>query len=522
MLFCEKLYPNIARHLSNKHSAEHEVAKILVLPKKSKLRRKAWEELVNRGDFSHNYHVIDKGYGMVIPKYRSKKGNENVRSLIPCQSCRGFYKKSDLWKLQKRCCGQKSTVLQSKPVQAGKLLMPHKHTTEKFFEKVMVIMKDDEIKRTVESDSMILRYGNNMFESSGHEVQNHTYISCKMREIGRLLLAARNIDSDIKSVLDLMKGSKFWDLLIAAVKIVAQYNEERHQFGIPSLARKLGHSMKGIAEMEYFESLKNGDIENRSVAQTFLEMYALKWTKAIGSIAYSSLEENKYNKPQLLPLVEDVTQLNKYLNMEARSLCDNIKDNPQEYYPALAKVCLAQVILFNRKRSGEAQRMTVEGFQAAKLGGPVDNAVMCSFTKFEQKLIKSHLRVEIKGKKGRRVPVLLTEEMVSCLNKLLKYRDAAGISNQKFLFARPGSTKHPYRGCDVLREFSQKCNLKLPECITSTKLRKQLATLSQVLNLKENDQDLLATFQGHDIRVHRKFYRLPECTLQVANIAALS
>lgn len=43
----------------------------------------------------------------------------------------------------------------------------------------------------------------------------------------------------------------------------------------------------------------------------------------------------------------------------------------------------------------------------------------------------------------------------------------------------------------------------------------------QLLSLKENSQDILATFQGHDIRVHREFYRLPESALQLAKVSKI-
>ncbi len=89
------------------------------------------------------------------------------------------------------------------------------------------------------------------------------------------------------------------------------------------------------------------------------------------------------------------------------------------------------------------------------------------------------------------------------------------------MFARPGNAMFPYRGSDCLREHVSQCDLKRPECLTSTKLRKQLATLAQLLDLKENNQDLIATFQGHDIRVHREYYRLPESTLQIAKVSKL-
>jgi len=54
-------------------------------------------------------------------------------------------------------------------------------------------------------------------------------------------------------------------------------------------------------------------------------------------------------------------------------------------------------------------------------------------------------------------------------------------------------------------------------------LRKHVTTISQVLNLKENelDIDLLAQFMGHDIRVHREFYRLPLDVLQTAEVAKI-
>ncbi len=45
--------------------------------------------------------------------------------------------------------------------------------------------------------------------------------------------------------------------------------------------------------------------------------------------------------------------------------------------------------------------------------------------------------------------------------------------------------------------------------------------MTQVLNLKENELDILARFLGHDIRVHREYYRLPDQTLQVAKVAKL-
>lgn len=36
--------------------------------------------------------------------------------------------------------------------------------------------------------------------------------------------------------------------------------------------------------------------------------------------------------------------------------------------------------------------------------------------------------------------------------------------------------------------------------------------------MNDTEMDQLADFLGHDIRIHRKYYRLPEGTLQLAKI----
>jgi len=89
-----------------------------------------------------------------------------------------------------------------------------------------------------------------------------------------------------------------------------------------------------------------------------------------------------------------------------------------------------------------------------------------------------------------------------------------------FVFAKPQSDFH-IRGCDVMRRYASQCGAKVPEALRGTELRKHIATVSQVLNLKENELDLLAQFMGHDVRVHREYYTLPNDILQTAKVAKL-
>lgn len=124
-----------------------------------------------------------------------------------------------------------------------------------------------------------------------------------------------------------------------------------------------------------------------------------------------------------------------------------------------------------------------------------------------------------KEKGGRKVPVILTAEMQKHLSTVLQIRDELGIKSP-LIFIKPQSSC-PVRGSDCLRKLSKACRAKCPETLTSTKLRKHLATMTQNLGLSETNLDVLAKFMGHDIRIHRQFYRLPENTVELAKVTKI-
>ncbi|GFS00348.1 hypothetical protein ElyMa_002812100 [Elysia marginata] len=63
--------------------------------------------------------------------------------------------------------------------------------------------------------------------------------------------------------------------------------------------------------------------------------------------------------------------------------------------------------------------------------------------------------------------------------------------------------------------------LKHIEHITSTTLRKHIASLSQIMNLLENEMNMLSSQMGHDIRVHKEYYRLSQDVLETAKVRKL-
>lgn len=90
-----------------------------------------------------------------------------------------------------------------------------------------------------------------------------------------------------------------------------------------------------------------------------------------------------------------------------------------------------------------------------------------------------------------------------------------------YLFAIPNTAVECYRGSVCLRKAAIECGSSAPELLTSTKLRKHIATISQLLNLSTNDREQLANFMGHDLAIHNEYYRLPNETLQISRVSKI-
>lgn len=65
------------------------------------------------------------------------------------------------------------------------------------------------------------------------------------------------------------------------------------------------------------------------------------------------------------------------------------------------------------------------------------------------------------------------------------------------------------------------CNTSNPELFRSTKLRKHVATLCQLLDMDNHELKQVARFMGHDIRVPCDYYHQTDKTFQVAKTGKL-
>lgn len=50
------------------------------------------------------------------------------------------------------------------------------------------------------------------------------------------------------------------------------------------------------------------------------------------------------------------------------------------------------------------------------------------------------------------------------------------------------------------------CGAKNPETLTSSRFRKQIATILQIMNFEADEMEQIATFMGHTEKTHKEFY----------------
>ena len=523
--YCQKDYTNITKHYLGVHAKEKEVQHIESYPLKSKDRKHALLKLRNSGDYQHNCSVLKSGHGTLIT-YTRNWNDASAEKFLPCQYCLGFFLKSCLWRHIKNCPfapDEKKTKYRKISSQASLLLPTKTEVSNGLRENVLKRMSADEISIAARNDTIIVKFGEKLYQKHGHLTHLYTHVSQKMRELGRLIISLRELDEDIHSLEDAILPQKF-PAVVKCTRTLCGFNDNTNSYANPSLALKLGHSLKKCAKIKTSMALIEGSEDMRKNADAFYTLCENEWSDSISSSALQTLTANKMNKGQGLPLTEDIKKLQSMLKEKNEKLVVLLqKSVKKSIWDELNQTTLARIVMFNRRRGGEAERITVQAFCEKRSKNDSLKEIEDSLKPVEKLLCKTFSRVEIRGKRGRTVPILLTPALEKSINLLIETRKLAGVNPQNpYVFARSSfDSLNPIRSSDCLRKFAVECGVTKATNITSTKLRKHVATVSQILNLEKNDLEIMAGFLGHDIRIHNSFYRLPNDTLQIARMGTI-
>ncbi|KAJ8034133.1 hypothetical protein HOLleu_20850 [Holothuria leucospilota] len=183
--------------------------------------------------------------------------------------------------------------------------------------KILSTLQADDISRCIKGDSLMVELAKKLCFKHGHDQEQFRTLRTKLREIARLLLEFRQTSRNEKATLsDIIVPSKF-EVLLTAVRSLAGFDKETHQYLTPSLALKLGHSLKKVAMLVVSKALIDGNDVKERQARDFLTLISENWDWEVSSHALRTLYQGKRNNPKLIPLTSDVVLLSKYLKQEA-------------------------------------------------------------------------------------------------------------------------------------------------------------------------------------------------------------
>ncbi|XP_074026283.1 uncharacterized protein isoform X1 [Leptinotarsa decemlineata] len=330
---------------------------------------------------------------------------------------------------------------------------------------------------------------------------------------------------EIKSFFQALQP-KYFDLFIQATQKVARYDSATNAYEVPSFAMNIVNSFKQCCDIAINFVLKGGEsvssAEDVSQLRTMIHLFTANWKYEVSSQAANSLHLNKWNKITIVPLASDLKVLKQYLIDSAKRATEKLNTNNLDAiaYNLLVETIYCRVLLLNRRRPGELQRMLLQTYLTCGNENGHYEEFESIITVSERLLLKKLKRVVIKGKRGRGVPVLFSDDVQKDIQLMVEIRPTIVPQENVFLFAK-ANIKTEISGYKVIKKHARLSGAKNPDSITATRLRKHLATLMQIFNMTDGDIEQLATFMGHTSGIHRGSYRLPDDIYQTAKLSKL-
>ena len=486
-------------------------------------RQSTLAKLRNLGNHFHNNQVIQKRKGDLAVVRRPSASTGKCDRWAPCPHCFAWILAKNVYSHAMKCrFNENKGVKGVAYAKRARQLIPTPLDTSSRLRMILQGMVADETAEVVKTDRLLCELGERLTLKHGHSSDRFGYVRSTLRTLGRLLIHIRELDGEL-STFEKTVHPKNFSIILEACRKLSGFDFEKNLYEKPSLALRVGNYYIQLIDVKHSIALERRDKTIATECQELKRLFELRWSREIASNAHRTVVEKRKNTISLVPLSEDLALLTNFLKKQIATSLQVLNETPscKFAYIQLQKALLAQIILFNRRRSGEASRLKLDEYNKNTDGTQTISDQDLNLSQIERKCAKTFSRFELTGKLGRTVPVLLTAQMKAAADMLLSCRHLVGISpeNPHFFAVTKLGTDGYIRGSSCLREFSELCGAKRPEAIRSTKLRKHVATMTQLLNFSENQLDILADFMGHDIKVHRRFYRLPDEVIQVAKVS---
>lgn len=513
-MFCFENVTNFSRHLLRKHLSEPAVKFLNDMKVGSIERKKFIDMLRKKGNF------LSPGLNQIKPVRRPTK-QVSAEQILPCIHCNGFFMKNYLNRHMNSCSSPPVNIgadSKSHKASDAQTFLAFKCSQTEFVNKMkmkegVLDMRCDKVSLVVKSEPLILSFGSFYAKRHMHSHLNKVTKN-KLRELGRLWI----------DMAPHIKEAKFYDALrpenfkyfVDSTRNICGYNSSTQKFDkAPSLALHMGTTLKQLCDHAYSETMQANKFFTTNIdtytkakeIKTLKQLINSNWNAEISSVANQNLMENQWQKPTIVPLTSDIKKLNNYVKKKAEDSSNILKEdeNNKKAFSNLQKCCYSLLITLNRRRIGELERIELKSYSREQ-NNKISEEFQRNLTESEKILLERYKRIMIRGKRHKPVPVLFSSTVQKYIEQLLKHRDNFVSKENIYLFATPGKLTC-LDGYTALKIFAKECGAEHPQALTSGKLRKHIATISQVSDLSQTEMEQLCTFLGHTLSTHNNYYR---------------
>lgn len=463
--------------------------------------------MLKQGNAEYNTNAkLNKGE--LIPIRRPNSGlHHEAGDYTICYECLGTYVKT----------GNRSHICTKKIVKGDRSTMRLNRLVEgRFHEKaskrltdVLSSFNDDEVSNLVNYDWLLISFGNELMEKHDKDYQ-HDMVKSQLKLLGRVLIEIRRIEPTVTDFASLF-NAQVCNSVIEGIRAVAGFDPSERLFRAPATALSAVTQIKHVGQFLSNENIANKNKELKEQTDDFISLFTARVATRINRQATNTQIKNKRLNPQVIPTTDDINLLHRYLSDKRKAYCEQLTANfSLQAWTNLLEVTTASIMLFGRKRVGEMQNTLTDDYHArAKI--EKNDVLYLALPEVAKQRVNRYVRMEVRGKKERTVPILLHLDVLNCIELVLKYREAAGIPTEnKRLFALPSANpkiKRFVNGCAILRKFSGQCGAAKQKILRGTKIRKHFAAFCATKEINDNTITDVSNYMGHSVHIHKDIYR---------------
>lgn len=521
--FCRECHKDLSDHFAGEHANSVQVQRWL---KKKKKQTKAWllKKMQNMGNYRHNCDVIRKGAGKLIVGHPIPE-DPNPSDFTPCPVCLGFFNRK--WLLEHECVSKLRNDLNSRMtlLSDSKLLLP---LSDEMTDSVHSFVKKSaqEIGDIIAKDSLLFELSHREFARFDLDEEKSAQVKSKILDLSKLLAQLNETNSatdDMQQSIDPERSHQ----IIAGLKKFCKSNEIEDENGEAFV--KMISSLRECGVVLRAKALEDGNWLLHEKSLKFIDLcdsWMLEMTDDGGN-------QERLTQALTADIVrtfaEDVVLLWRYLcevctiHRELLEDADTSVSSSElrQHVFTFSKVVLAKVLLFNKDEEDCSAKMTLKNFRNRH---PPKNAKFDDWTtslNWRDHLCNSLGSVSVQDETGTKKTILLTEDMVECIDLLISKRDVALISpgnRDVFTLALFNFQGNPITASDCLKEFSSSCGLVFHNLVVCPMLSRALATAVQLTCLLRENSELVSNYFGDHGKEYKENMTLKKETLQILHL----